>query len=420
MRHDINQAKPAILVVDDDANIRETFTTILQSAGYATSSATNAKETLEVIRTRFFDLALLDVRLPDKQGTQLLVEISKLAPETIRIMITGYPSVETATEAINGGADLYLTKPIHPDDLLEAIGAKLKERDQRERITGTKMVEWARQRARKAHSTGIQELSEKMAKDLSLFGLTRTQAKIYTGLCALGAASASEIAALSEIRREEVYRALPELEKRGLVTARLGMPRRFLATEPPKALKILVRAKLDKLRGETDALERKKEELVSQLERITLRTGEEQSSFEVLSQQDNATLRFMNMMRKASSQLLLATSFDDLERTFFERSTGIGVDSHSKVNARIVIEKLDDLELARLSKSSLHLSEQSEFRQVKALPFVLLIVDDKEAMWGELHSIDVNAQVLWTNHQTQIAVLRMAFENLWERSYPLV
>lgn len=420
MRHDINQAKPAILVVDDDANIRETFTTILQSAGYATSSATNAEETLEVIRTRFFDLALLDVRLPDKQGTQLLLEISKLAPETIRIMITGYPSVETATEAINGGADLYLTKPIHPDDLLKAIGAKLKERDQRERITGTKMVEWARQRARKAHSTGIQELSEKMAKDLSLFGLTRTQAKIYTGLCALGAASASEIAALSEIRREEVYRTLPELEKRGLVTARLGMPRRFLATEPPEALKILVYAKLDKLRGETDALERKKDELVSQLERITLRTGEEQSSFEVLSQQDNATMRFMNMMRKASSRLLLATSFDDLERTFFERSTGIGADSQSKVNARIVIEKLDDLELARLSKSSLHLSEQSEFRQVKALPFVLLIVDDKEAMWGKLHSIDVNAQVLWTNHQTQIAVLRMAFENLWEKSYPLV
>jgi DNA-binding response OmpR family regulator/sugar-specific transcriptional regulator TrmB len=413
-----NQTTPAILVVDDDKNVTETLTAILQSEGYATASAASAKETLEKITTRFFDLVLLDINLPDRKGTQLLSALRKVTPETIRIMITGCPSLKTATDAINHGADLYLTKPLDPDYLLKAIRTELVEREQKE-ITGEKMVEWARQRARKTQTEDIQELSEKMATEFSVYGVTKTQAKIYIGLCSLGIASAAEIANFSKIRREEVYRTLPELEKRGLVTRRFGAPKKFSATEPDAALNILAKTRLEALRNESDALEQKKDGLVSQLERIALRTGEDEPSIKALSQQEAVLIKSVHMVKKARNQLNAADSFDNLEKTLFEQWGRIGDNSQFKVKGQIVVEKLDGPELVRLSKMGKYLNKQLELRQVETLPFSLLMIDGKEAIWGEPHPEGENMQILWTNSQTHIVVLTMAFEKLWEKSRTL-
>ena len=200
------------------------------------------------------------------------------------------------------------------------------------------------------------------------------------------------------------------------MTKRLGTPRKFLATEPSAALEIMFQAKLGTLRSETDALERKKDELLSHLEGIALRIEDKPSSIELLSQQDNAVMKFTHMFKKARAELLVAASLDHLEKTLFDQSMGIEGNSQSKVNVRIVVEEFDGPEQARWPKPGLHLSKQVELRHVETLPFTLLIVDDKEALWGEPGSDGENALVLWTNHPKQIAVLRMAFENLWEKS----
>ena|SRR5512139_2024821 len=118
--------KKSILVIDDDKSILRTFTRILQKAGYEIDVAETGKEALEKAGTRSYDLALVDVRLPDMDGTDLLAKMKDAMSKTVKIMITGFPSLETGVRALDEGADAYLVKPVKPDELLTLIDEKLK------------------------------------------------------------------------------------------------------------------------------------------------------------------------------------------------------------------------------------------------------------------------------------------------------
>ena len=141
--------KPSVLVVEDDTNIRETLSTILQQEGYKTDTAKNGQEAIEKSKTKFFNLALLDIKLPDMEGTKLLTTMHKNLPKMVKIMITGYPSLENAVEALNQGADAYIIKPVKLDKLLALIAEKLEEQRQAEKMTDEKVTEWIKTRARK-------------------------------------------------------------------------------------------------------------------------------------------------------------------------------------------------------------------------------------------------------------------------------
>jgi DNA-binding response OmpR family regulator len=118
-----------ILVVDDDKSILRTFTRILQKNGYEIDTAETGKEAIEKADKKCYDLALVDIRLPDMDGTDLLVKIKKQLQNTIKIMITGFPSIESGVKALDGGADAYLVKPVKPEELLMLIEEKLKNKE---------------------------------------------------------------------------------------------------------------------------------------------------------------------------------------------------------------------------------------------------------------------------------------------------
>src|SRR5674476_767735 len=100
--------KKTILVVDDDKSILRTFTRILQKSGYEIDVAETGKEAMEKTESRHYDLALVDIRLPDMDGTDLLAKLKKQLQHTVKIMITGFPSLETGVKALDEGADAYL------------------------------------------------------------------------------------------------------------------------------------------------------------------------------------------------------------------------------------------------------------------------------------------------------------------------
>ena len=141
--------KPCILIVEDDANIRETLSTILQQKGYKTDAAKNGQEAIQKSKAKFFNMVLLDIKLPDMEGTKLLTTMHKDQPKMMKIMITGYPSVENAVEALNLGADAYIIKPVKPEKLLALIKEKLDEQSQAEKMTEEKVTEWVKTRVRK-------------------------------------------------------------------------------------------------------------------------------------------------------------------------------------------------------------------------------------------------------------------------------
>jgi DNA-binding NtrC family response regulator len=151
--------KPSILIVEDDVNIRQSLRTVLQQKGYNTDTAKNGEEAIKKSQTKFFNLALLDIKLPDMEGTKLLLMMHENLPKMMKIMITGYPSLENAVEALNQGADAYIIKPVKPDKLLALIQEKLKEQRQTAKMTEERVTDWIKTRVRQIE----QERSKQLA-----------------------------------------------------------------------------------------------------------------------------------------------------------------------------------------------------------------------------------------------------------------
>jgi DNA-binding NtrC family response regulator len=145
----VTKNKPSILIVEDDANIRVPLSTILQQKGYNADTAIDGQEAIQKSKVKFYNLALLDIKLPDMEGTKLLTSMNETLPKIVKIMVTGYPSLENAVKALNCGADAYVIKPIKPEKLLELIEEKLEKQRAAEKMTEGRVTEWIKTRARK-------------------------------------------------------------------------------------------------------------------------------------------------------------------------------------------------------------------------------------------------------------------------------
>jgi DNA-binding NtrC family response regulator len=113
-------------VVDDDKSVLRTFSRILERGGYEVDIAETGHEAIDKIGKRRFDVALVDFRLPDMEGTELLSKANDKLQSAIKIMITGLPSVDMGTKALDEGAHAYLVKPVKPEELLSLIEENLK------------------------------------------------------------------------------------------------------------------------------------------------------------------------------------------------------------------------------------------------------------------------------------------------------
>ena len=137
-----------ILIVDDDENIRITMTAILEDEGYIVDSAASGKEAIEKTNGETYNLALLDIRLPDMEGVELLNLMKDSLPRTRKIMVTGYPSVQNAISAVNKRADAYLIKPVDVEKLLETVKEQLKLQEEENSFTEMKVAEFIESRVK--------------------------------------------------------------------------------------------------------------------------------------------------------------------------------------------------------------------------------------------------------------------------------
>ncbi len=119
--------KQNILLVDDDKSILRILTRILQKQGYNIHTAETGREAEEKINSQSYDLALIDVKLPDTDGVDLLRKIQATRPNMIKIILTGFASMDNGIKALNSGADAYLVKPVEPTELLKILKEKFEE-----------------------------------------------------------------------------------------------------------------------------------------------------------------------------------------------------------------------------------------------------------------------------------------------------
>lgn len=141
-----------ILVVDDDETIRKVLKAILKEKGYIVDTAESGKRAVEKTRVDFYNLALIDIRLRDMEGTELLTTMRETIPKMRKIIITGYPSLQNAVEAVNKGADAYVMKPFEMEKVFETIAEQLKKQEEEKKYSQQKVTEFI--------ETRIKELEE--------------------------------------------------------------------------------------------------------------------------------------------------------------------------------------------------------------------------------------------------------------------
>ena len=144
---------PRVLIIDDDKAIRETLAFTLEDEGYTVDTAENGKEAIEKTDSNFYNLAIVDWRLPDFEGTKLLRELKETTPRMAKIMLTGYPSMNNAIDAVNEHADAFLTKPIAIDKLLLKMKQLLELQKKENEYGQTKVAEFIEAKTKQALSS---------------------------------------------------------------------------------------------------------------------------------------------------------------------------------------------------------------------------------------------------------------------------
>ncbi len=118
-----------ILVVDDDEQVTGYLSkTLSEVAEFSVEVAETAEKALQKIQSVMFDLVLVDLKLPDMDGIQLITEIVNSKPEIVTVLITGHATIDSAVEAMRRGASDYLTKPFDLDDMVTRLRRVLSEK----------------------------------------------------------------------------------------------------------------------------------------------------------------------------------------------------------------------------------------------------------------------------------------------------
>lgn len=137
-----------ILIVDDDENIRNTVKAILEDEGYFVDTAASGGEAIQKTQKTTYNIALLDIRLPDMEGVELLKLIKEGVPRTRKIMVTGYPSMQNAINALNKNADAYLIKPVDIENLLATVKNQLQLQEDEKEFSEQKVTEFIESRVK--------------------------------------------------------------------------------------------------------------------------------------------------------------------------------------------------------------------------------------------------------------------------------
>jgi DNA-binding NtrC family response regulator len=143
-----------ILVVDDDESIKNSLAAILKNEGYIVDVAESGNEAIKKSEVVLYNVALIDIRLPDMEGIELLTRMRDAVPKVRKIIITGYPSMQNAIKAVNKKADAYILKPMDLENLLEIIREQLRLQEAEKKYSEQKVAAFIETRIKELETLG--------------------------------------------------------------------------------------------------------------------------------------------------------------------------------------------------------------------------------------------------------------------------
>jgi DNA-binding NtrC family response regulator len=129
-------------------NARKVVIAILEDEGYTVESVGTAKEAIEKSKRKFYNIALIDIRLPDMEGIELLTKIRDTTPRMRKVIVTGYPTLQNAVEAVNKGADAYIVKPFDVKKVLKTIEDQLNKQQAEKQYSQDRVAEFIQARVK--------------------------------------------------------------------------------------------------------------------------------------------------------------------------------------------------------------------------------------------------------------------------------
>jgi len=260
---------------------------------------------------------------------------------------------------------------------------------------------------------------EENAEILSDFGLTHNQAKVYITVAKLGMASIGQVSKASKVRREDVYRMLPKLEKKGLIEKTLGKPARIRATPVEDALPLLIKQEQDLVNRRLSQLMAKKDAFLEKFKVYEMKpTKKEGAHFALISQRDGIISRGLTMIESAEREIDIIASRYEFYQLFANYAEPVkkAIERGIKIRAILDVSESDD--------SVLKIVE--EYRSSRA-PFDLkytyqpsshlIIADYKQALVATSLEPPIGQNpYLWTVNNNLVELMQKYFENMWHAS----
>lgn len=134
---------------------------ILEDEGYIVETAETAKKGIERSEKELYNLALIDVRLPDMEGIELLSMLRSTKPKMRKIIVTDYPTLQNAIATVNKDADAYVMKPFEVEKILQTIQEQLKKQEEERRYSEDKVVEFIETRIKDLETSGQAAVANK-------------------------------------------------------------------------------------------------------------------------------------------------------------------------------------------------------------------------------------------------------------------
>lgn len=117
-----------ILIVDDDPIVLDSCKRVFEAEGFEVSLVPSADKALTAMENNAFDILLIDVKMPERDGMSLMRAVKKEWPTIPIVVMSGYPTQETIAEGLHVGAEEFIAKPFTPDELLNIVRQVLKKR----------------------------------------------------------------------------------------------------------------------------------------------------------------------------------------------------------------------------------------------------------------------------------------------------